>query len=465
MSFYGEKSLTCKNLLDYLKSLPRDTLDKLYNHPATCLAVFRELPELSRLFIFRVLFVRRPIPQVTIASWIPPHEPGRDLGDISVLHRQSVLILMDMSIWREAKDELGNAAIQLNNTFRENFKVATLGGGKPWTMSGTLDPDPHQRDQEFLEKYAMDRWESVLQFLVQPKQGATAISRDAMRTLLHAGLIESDESESPTMQITSSGFQFLLLDTASQVWFFILKYLETVTERGLGLVECLTFLFKLSYSTLGKDYSMEGMDDKLLTFLQHLREFGLVYLRKRSSGRFYPTRLAINVTAGENKDHSDVHKHGNLIIETNYRIYAHTTSELQIALLNIFTEIEGRFPDMVVASITRTSVRSALQRGIAAEQIISFLKQHCHPQMYKQQSVVPRTVADQIKLWELERDRLELTEGVLYKDFMSVHDFSLLSNYASSKGVLIYSDEKQRNMVVTKKGHPSIKQFWKEQSK
>ena len=57
-------------------------------------------------------------------------------------------------------------------------------------MSAALEFDPHQRDLEFLEKYAMDRWESVLQFLVQPKQGATAISRDAMRTLLHAGLIE-----------------------------------------------------------------------------------------------------------------------------------------------------------------------------------------------------------------------------------------------------------------------------------
>lgn len=68
----------------------------------------------------------------------------------------------------------------------------------------------------------------------------------------------------------------------------------------------------------------------------------------------------------------------------------------------------------------------------------------------------------QIKLWENERERLEFTEGVLYKDFMSIHDFSLLSNFASSKGVLIYSDEKQRTMVVTKKGHPAIKMFWKE---
>lgn len=54
------------------------------------------------------------------------------------------------------------------------------------------------------------------------------------------------------MQITSSGFQFLLMDTASQVWYFILKYLETVSERGLNLESCLTFLFKLSFFTLGK---------------------------------------------------------------------------------------------------------------------------------------------------------------------------------------------------------------------
>ncbi|KAK8387537.1 hypothetical protein O3P69_018223 [Scylla paramamosain] len=297
---YGPQTLTCKNLQEYLKSLSRDILDRLYNHPATCLAVFRELPALSRQFILRLLFVNKPVAQVLLASWIPQHDAGRDVGDIAAEHRQGTQVLLDMCIWQEVKDQQGNMAIRLSSTFRENLKVAILGGGRPWTMSATLDSDPHQRNVEFLDKYAMDRWESVLQFLVQPGRGQKAISRDAMRTLLHAGLIESS-GESDNMQITSAGFQFLLLDTASQVWFFILKYLETVTERGMSLVACLTFLFKLSFSTLGKDYSMEGMDNELLTFLQHLREFGLVYLRKRSSGRFYPTRLALNITAGQNK--------------------------------------------------------------------------------------------------------------------------------------------------------------------
>ena len=35
-------------------------------------------------------------------------------------------------------------------------------------------------------------------------------------------------------------------------------------------------------------------------------------------------------------------------------------------------------------------------KGIGAEQIVSFLKQHCHPQMYHQNQLVPRTVADQV---------------------------------------------------------------------
>lgn len=46
---------------------------------------------------------------------------------------------------------------------------------------------------------------------------------------------------------------------------------------------------------------MAGMNNELLTFLQHLRKFGLVYVRRRRSGRFYPTKLARTITAGQNK--------------------------------------------------------------------------------------------------------------------------------------------------------------------
>ena len=88
---------------------------------------------------------------------------------------------------------------------------------------------------------------------------------------------ESEDDRIPS--ITNQGFQFLLLDTASQVWYFIVKYLETVEERGMKKSECLSFLFALSFGTLGRDYSTQGFSEPMQQFMQHLREFGLIYQR------------------------------------------------------------------------------------------------------------------------------------------------------------------------------------------
>jgi transcription initiation factor TFIIH subunit 4 len=208
------------------------------------------------------------------------------------------------------------------------------------------------------------------------------ISPDAVRILLHANLMRRDESDGNPV-ITRQGFQFLLLDTQAQVWHFMLQYLDTCEQRGLSLSECLSMLFQLSFSTLGRDYSSEGLSPNLLTFLQHLREFGLVYQRKRKAGRFYPTRLALNITSkktiGMQEEDSKSQNKGYLVVETNYRVYAYTDSNLQVALLGLFTELLYRFPNMVVGVLTRDSVRQALRGGITAEQIISYLEQHAHP--------------------------------------------------------------------------------------
>lgn len=39
--YLKNKSLQCKNLHDYLKTLAKEILERLYNHPTTCLAVYR----------------------------------------------------------------------------------------------------------------------------------------------------------------------------------------------------------------------------------------------------------------------------------------------------------------------------------------------------------------------------------------------------------------------------------------
>ncbi|XP_061086034.1 general transcription factor IIH subunit 4 [Conger conger] len=122
-----------------------------------------------------------------------------------------------------------------------------------------------------------------------------------------------------------------------------------------------------------------------------------------------------------------------------------------------------RFSNVVVAQVTRESVQQAIANGITAQQIIHFLRTRAHPVMLKQTPVLPPTITDQIRLWELERDRLQFTEGVLYNQFLSQADFEVLRDRAQGLGVLVWQNAPHRVMVVTPHGHSEVKRFWKRQ--
>lgn len=152
---------------------------------------------------------------------------------------------------------------------------------------------------------------------------------------------------------------------------------------------------------------------------------------QRKAGRFYPTRLALNITqkratvAITDSEEENQQDKCNIIVETNYRVrktaiyqkipvltkscsifrqvYAYTDSSLQVALLGLFTEMLYRFPNLVVGVMTRDSVRQAFRGGITAEQIISYLEQHAHPNVRtnthkKKSSINPCKEVKTIKL-------------------------------------------------------------------
>jgi len=455
MARIQSRTIDAKNLHDYLKTLPQEVLDNLYNHPATCLAVFRELPALAKQLIVRLIYIEQAIPQAVVASWVTHHYHKQS--------KQAQDTLTGLRVWKETAMPGGLKSWLLNPTFRSNLKMALAGGGQPWTMSAYLEEDPRSRDVTFLDSYASERWETVLHYLVASSQQA-GISQDAVHTLLQAGLMARDEQQNNAPVITRSGFQFLLMDRSSQVWYFILQYLNSVSARGMDIVECLSFLFQLSFSQLGKDYSTDGMSHGLLTFLQHLREFGLVYQRRRTSGRFYPTRLALNIASGDTQSKLAAQPtDGYIIVETNYRVYAYTDSSLQLALIGLFAEMLFRFPDMCVAVITRESVRNAFRGGITASQIIRFLNMHSHPKMLKGgESQLPPTVSDQIRLWEQERDRFVFTDGVIYNQFLSHADYETVKNFAEQQDCVVWSSDARRTIVVTQEGHNAVRRFWRQ---
>lgn len=55
---------------------------------------------------------------------------------------------------------------------------------------------------------------------------------------------------------------------------------------------------------------------------------------------------------------------------------------------------------------------------------------HAHPQMLSTRPVLPPTIIDQIRLWEIERDRFNFSEGMLYNQFLSQSEYEILRDYA-----------------------------------
>lgn len=67
-----------------------------------------------------------------------------------------------------------------------------------------------------------------------------------------------------------------------------------------------------------------------------------------------------------------------LIVETNFKIYAYTSSPLYLAIFKLFLRVEYAFPDMIVATLNRSSLQRAFEQGITAAQILLFLSSHAH---------------------------------------------------------------------------------------
>ena len=72
-----------------------------------------------------------------------------------------------------------------------------------------------------------------------------------------------------------------------------------------------------------------------------------------------------------------------------WQVYAYTTSDLQTAVLKMFTRAECRLPNLYVGLLTRESVSGALTSGITADQVVQYLRQHAHPQVQGRSPMVP----------------------------------------------------------------------------
>jgi transcription initiation factor TFIIH subunit 4 len=481
-------------ILSHLLTLPSQTLIRLFSYPSNALAIFRLLPPIARHLIFTLLFLPDP-PHLSTSdvTSLFTRESGsakeEESGSSSRQKRStrgllaSKDVLSRLGIIREQ-----NENVYLNVKWTESLRRALIGGGDHQSFGvPSHTPAEDRLTPAQLDEFALRNWESILLYMVASEDVRTP-SRQVLHLLRSAGLMQSastmNEGRARTQSsndrlsdllITSKGFQFLLDDVSAQLWMLLHSYLITLSESASSeeanttsdIVEHLTFLFTLGSATLGQDYEISSLTDSQQGMLDFFSDLGLIFRRRTSSTTFYPTRLITTLTnAGQlpllgssNTDGDD--EKGFVILETNYKIYAYTNNPLRINILSQFVQTRARFPNLVTGIITRDSVKRALDKGISAEQIIMYLTHHAHPQMFKNNPLLPVTVTDQIRLWERETNRVQPEEGGMLSGFSSGADFTLVREYAEQMGVLMWHNVDLRKMFVSANGIQPILDFIK----
>ncbi|KAF2660491.1 transcription factor Tfb2 [Lophiostoma macrostomum CBS 122681] len=453
-------SASSSQALEYLELLPRQTHTKLYDQPSTVLAIFRcMLPHIAKSIVMAMLYMPGHFASADLDTWFRPDGRGEKDKALSVLEQLHIIVLK--------QDANRHSSYELYKGFQKSLRQALEGSGTHRSFGvPSSQPDPNKVTVAFLDEYARKQWENILYYMVGSTVGfatAGALGQDVgegTKALLKMG--EFVKVNNGRVSITRAGFTFVLQETNAQVWSLLIVYLRNSPQLGMSETDVLSFLFMLGSLELGQDYTITTLSATQRSMLDDLSAFGIVYRSSKTASTFYPTRLAVTLTSDSGAlstsdlalsssltpsagSRSGSNTQGFIIVETNYRIYAYTSSLLQIAVLSLFTKLTTRFPNLVSGKLTKESITRAIKLGISSQQILSYLSSHAHPQM---RGIIHPTVMDQIRLWEYEGERVETTDGYLMKEFGTEQEYKELVGYAESLGVLVWRDDAKRRFFV-----------------
>ncbi|MBE3041073.1 hypothetical protein IMZ48_00485 [Candidatus Bathyarchaeota archaeon] len=375
----------------------------------------------------------------------------------------------------------------LTTNFKSSLQRALDGGGthNSFGVPSPL-PAPPEVDGPYLERYARRKWDDILHFVVNSVGNRSGVDlsggpKESVKELLLAGRLVERRAGGSGIGITQAGFTFLLQEANAQVWTLLLLWLEAADRAMAGQsVDMLSFLFVLASLELGRAYDTEALAESRRNMLPFLVDIGLVLVPSHKPQQFFPTRLATTLTssssalrsvsegfaavAGALPEGGSAPSKGSIILETNYRVYAYTSNPLQIAVLALFSNLKMRFHEMVSGRLSRESVRRATSYGITSDQIINYLATHAHDQMKRRaltgnRPVLPPTVVDQIRLWQLENERMKTTGGFLFKDFDDPGEYEACAGYAAEIGVCVWRSDRRCMFFASK--HEQIRDFLK----
>lgn len=401
-------------LLRYFSVQPRVVLDRLFADGWTCQGLLRALPPIARLYALRLACAQGGLPAKVVDAWSRTDESSR------TKHEHALEVLRRLSLLEDAPAAgSGEALLHLHEQFAAQLLNGLCIGGvlesRRERADDALDADAPTLHQ--LDQMASHTWELVLQAVIVPPDDDVELAMQCegatlQELLIEAGLLERAPDGHPTRFVMShAAHRFMLMPTHAQVWRLVHAYMKLADKGTRGIRHAmLCFLMRLGLLQTGLGHRMDDptLDDEQRATLADMALLGLVLRPPNTPHLYYATSLcqhllSTSATVGAaapptgSSDGAYDGAGGFLILETNFRLYAYTSSTLWARVLASFARIEYVLPDLIVGSLTRQTVHRAVDAGVSAAEIEAFLKRNAHPRMAAQAPVLPETVVNQVR--------------------------------------------------------------------
>ena len=489
------------SIFDQLKDQPRMVLDKLYEglalsdkeksySPWASKAVFQSLSAVAKCLVMKLLFVEAPFAPEDFIGWAGSSSSSKACHEaFDELVSLRIITTIDNISHADVKPS-GNQTHQLNPYFQNSLRKTLASPVEPWSSHSSRQVLNNVPTHEVLDKFCMDKWNEVLGFLVNLLPPSALPSNILVVFVRRAGLMADavDTNGRKALLITAKGYEYMLKDYHAQVWDFVMVAMRHAQSQE----DALSLLFTLSYCTFGKGYPIDALTKCQQQLIFEFSQVGIVYMPSITSTVFYPSRVAINmifgaaeaphaaatvsrsVTAGgpipsAPQVSSQPAQALQVIVETNNQVTAYLTSEIHLAMLQLFVDIYVRMPNMALGRITKEKVRQAFKMGIKASQIVDFLVLHAHPIVAQKAAIVPENITDELALWEAESQRISDQEAVVV-DFAEVCDlskieFAELVAALEQSGALLWHSETALMVAVKPEGLQLVREAVSQRSR
>lgn len=242
----------------------------------------------------------------------------------------------------------------------------------------------------------------------------------------------------PSGHITNQGFEFLLKSKKEQLWFLIINIIKYLKDENL--------VFLMMELILGNNYDFYHTE--INEFILFLNSIGVINIFKKKDKNV----IFVNIFDLFSMEEGNLTQKY-LVLETNFKIYAYTTSSFEISILSLFCKTVYSFPNMIKAYLSEESVISAFRMGITPSQIIKYLTDYSIS--------VPPNMRNQIIIWGNKLNRIKNSNGYMYHDFLHLSDYKKVLGFIEDLDGLIFKDDEKRILIAREEFHDDIRVFIK----